>query len=77
MSNLTIEDQRLLESLVGGADIFSRFEAVKCRKFEMLGYVTIIREQGKYEAAKQLPYFGAITTAKGKKLIATRKELEG
>ena len=66
---LTQEQIKLLKDLEGGADIVGYLDALLCRQFEKSGHIQITRVQGNYAAEKRLPYFGAILTAAGRKLL--------
>lgn len=58
-----------LKAVESGADIISRSLAITLRKLEKEGLVKIGETIGHYDPTRQLPYFGAIVTSKGKDLL--------
>ena len=64
------EKMEILQGVEAGADIFSRRQAVVLRRCEKLGLVEICPAMGRYGPRVQHPFFGAITTDKGREFVA-------
>jgi len=62
---LTVFERRALEAVKGGGDVFDRGTAVMLRGLEAEGLVDICEPMGDYDGKGPMPFFGAITTAKG------------
>ena len=67
---ITKDERDALEAVTDGADVFSYKTARILRKCEKKGLVLICKSQGDYPGEGRLPYFGAITTVKGKKELS-------
>ncbi len=68
-TNLSNKHLTALMAVMDGADVFNLITAKALRECEKFGFVEICSAMGEYDPLKQLPYFGAITTRKGKEFI--------
>ena len=64
---LTPVERGALKAVRQGGDVYDYGIALILRRLSKSGLVTITRPMGSPHGARQLPYFGAIATAKGLK----------
>lgn len=72
---LTPEELAAIESVRDGADVFGYSLAVDLRAIDNRypgKLVQIVEAQGEYDAVGRLPYFGAIATDAGRRLLRRR-----
>jgi hypothetical protein len=71
ISELTDEHKEALGLVVGGADVYSYITAIRLREVEKIApkFIHICKPMNRPSGEQQQPYFGAITTAAGKKFI--------
>lgn len=75
---LTIQELADLKGILNGADIQDPAEAKRLRDLDakLPGLMTITKPMGNYGVRDKLPWFGAITTAEGKKAIKAAQKLQ-
>lgn len=74
-TDVTDKELAALRVISGGADVLSRSIAETLRGLEKRHpkLLRITKRMGKYSVRERLPYFGAILTKDGERLIESRK----